>query len=71
VSVPHVLRPESGVPFHVQIAEQAGASRDEVVSSRLIGLPAAGLGVTHVLPAAIAAYDARRRHAGRRGQVGR
>jgi alkylhydroperoxidase/carboxymuconolactone decarboxylase family protein YurZ len=52
------LRLESGIPFHVQSAKQAGASREEVISSILVGLPAAGLGVTQVLPAAIAAYDA-------------
>jgi alkylhydroperoxidase/carboxymuconolactone decarboxylase family protein YurZ len=52
------LRLESGIPFHVQSAKQAGASRDEVISAILVGLPAAGLGVTQVLPAAIAAYDA-------------
>lgn len=49
---------ESGIPFHVQMAKQAGASREEVISAILVGLPAAGLGVTRVLPAAIAAYDA-------------
>jgi alkylhydroperoxidase/carboxymuconolactone decarboxylase family protein YurZ len=53
------LRIESGVPFHVQAAKQAGASRAEVISAILIGLPAAGHGVTQVLPAAIAAYEAR------------
>jgi alkylhydroperoxidase/carboxymuconolactone decarboxylase family protein YurZ len=51
------LRMESGVPFHVQSAKQAGASRDEVISAILIGLPAAGQVVVQVLPAAIAAYD--------------
>jgi alkylhydroperoxidase/carboxymuconolactone decarboxylase family protein YurZ len=51
------LRMESGIPFHVQSAKQAGASRQEVISAILVGLPAAGLGVTHVLPAAIASYD--------------
>lgn len=51
------LRLESGVPFHVRIAKQAGASRDEVISALLIGLPAAGHGVTQVLPAAIQAWD--------------
>ena len=51
------LRLESGVPFHVQSAKQAGASRDEVISAILIGLPAAGSGVTQCLPAALAAYD--------------
>jgi alkylhydroperoxidase/carboxymuconolactone decarboxylase family protein YurZ len=51
------LHMESGVPFHVKLAKAAGASRDEVISAVLIGLPAAGLGVTQVLPAAIQAYD--------------
>jgi alkylhydroperoxidase/carboxymuconolactone decarboxylase family protein YurZ len=52
------LRLESGVPFHVQLARRAGASRAEVVSAILVGLPAAGNGVTQCLPAALAAYDA-------------
>ena len=51
------LRMDSGVPFHVQLAKQAGASRAEVVSAILIGLPAAGHAVTQSLPAALAAYD--------------
>lgn len=51
------LRLENGIPFHVQSAKQAGASREEVISAVLIGLPAAGNGVTQVLPAAVAAYD--------------
>jgi alkylhydroperoxidase/carboxymuconolactone decarboxylase family protein YurZ len=52
------LRLESGVPFHVQSAKEAGASRQEVISAILVGLPAAGHGITQTLPAAIAAYDA-------------
>lgn len=51
------LRLESGVPFHVVHARELGASRDEVISAVLVGLPAAGNGVTQVLPAAIRAYD--------------
>jgi alkylhydroperoxidase/carboxymuconolactone decarboxylase family protein YurZ len=51
------LRLESGVPFHVARAREAGASRAEVVSAILVGLPAAGNAVTQVLPAAIEAYD--------------
>ena len=51
------LRMESGVPFHAKLAKAAGASRDEVISAVLVGLPAAGLGVTQALPAAIDAYD--------------
>jgi alkylhydroperoxidase/carboxymuconolactone decarboxylase family protein YurZ len=52
-----VLRMESGVPFHVRSAKAAGASRLEVISALLIGLPAAGQIVVQVLPAALAAYD--------------
>jgi alkylhydroperoxidase/carboxymuconolactone decarboxylase family protein YurZ len=52
------LRLDSGVPFHVQLAKRAGASRAEVISAILVGLPAAGNAVTASLPAAIAAYDA-------------
>jgi alkylhydroperoxidase/carboxymuconolactone decarboxylase family protein YurZ len=50
---------ESGIPFHVAIAKEAGASRDEVISAILIGLPAAGNVVTRALPSAIQAYDSR------------
>ena len=51
------LRLESGIPFHVQTAKQAGASREEVISAILVGLPAAGNAVTQVLPTAIAVFD--------------
>jgi alkylhydroperoxidase/carboxymuconolactone decarboxylase family protein YurZ len=53
-----VLRLESGVPFHVRAAKDAGASREEVISALLVGLTAAGHVVTQALPAAVAAYDA-------------
>lgn len=52
-----VLRMESGIPFHVHAAKRAGASRAEVISAILVGLPAAGHVVTQVLPSALAAYD--------------
>ncbi len=51
------LRMESGVPFHVASAKAAGASREEIISAILVGLPAAGQVVVQVLPAALAAYD--------------
>lgn len=51
------LRLESGVPFHAAHAKALGASRDEVISAILVGLPAAGNAVTQVLPAALQAYD--------------
>ena len=50
-------RLERGVPFHAAQAKAAGATREEVVSAILIGLPAAGNQVVQVLPAALAAYD--------------
>ena len=51
------MRLDSGVPFHVAHAKAAGASRDEVLSAILVGLPAAGNAVVHALPAALEAYD--------------
>lgn len=50
-------RMDSGVPFHVAHAKAAGASRDEVVSAILVGLPAVGHVVTQALPAALRTYD--------------
>jgi alkylhydroperoxidase/carboxymuconolactone decarboxylase family protein YurZ len=52
------MRMESGIPFHVRSAKQAGATRAEVISAVLVGLPAAGQVVIQGLPAALAAYDA-------------
>ena len=57
LSVLAVLRLESGIPFHVQMAKQKGATRAEVISAILVGLPAAGHVVTQALPGALAAYD--------------
>ena len=58
IAVLAALRLESGIPFHVNAAKAQGASREEVISAVLVGLPAAGHSVTQVLPAAIATYDA-------------
>jgi len=51
------LRRNSGIPFHVKMAKEAGASREEIISAVLVGLPAAGHVVSEVLPAVINAYD--------------
>lgn len=40
------MRLESGVAFYVKSAKQAGATREEVISALLVGLPAAGHVVT-------------------------
>lgn len=47
----------SGIPFHVVSLKEKGATRDEVISAILLGLPAAGHIVTQALPAAIEAFD--------------
>ena len=47
----------SGLPFHVQRLRELGATRDEVISAVLVGLPAVGHQVVAALPAALAAYD--------------
>jgi len=48
----------SGIPFHVGLAKAAGASREEVISAILVGLPAVGNTVIEALPVALEAYDA-------------
>lgn len=50
-------RLESGLPFHVAHAKSLGASRDEIVSAILAGLPAVGNAVIQALPVALDAYD--------------
>ncbi|CAG0942717.1 4-carboxymuconolactone decarboxylase [Candidatus Brocadiaceae bacterium] len=57
IAVLAALRLESGIPFHVKHAKMLGASRDEVISAVLIGLPAAGNAVIQSIPIAVQAYD--------------
>ena len=52
-----VMRLESGLPFHVKMAKSHGATREEIISSILVGLPAAGNVVISALPIALAAFD--------------
>lgn len=47
-----------GIAFHVGLALRAGASRDEVASAALVGMPAVGLRVLDGYAAALAAVDA-------------
>ena len=51
------VRLESGLPFHVKMAKSHGATRDEIISSVLVGLPAVGNTVIQALPIALAAFD--------------
>lgn len=57
IAVLAALNRVSGIPYHVLSAKAAGATREEVISAVLVGLPAAGHIVTQALPAAIEAYD--------------
>ena len=47
----------SGITFHVLSAKSHGASRQEVLSAILLGLPAAGAIVIGAVPVALEAYD--------------
>lgn len=60
IAVLAASRLESGLDFHVAEARASGASREEVVSAVLAGLPAVGNGVIAALPIAINAYDRER-----------
>lgn len=46
-----------GLLYHVQAAKKLGASRDEVKSAILVGLPAVGLTIIDPLEAALKAFD--------------
>ena len=58
VAVLSALRMTSGIPFHVSAAKALGATREQIASAVLLGLPAAGNAVTQSLPVALDAYDA-------------
>ena len=57
IAVLAALLLESGIPFHVKHAKMFGASRDEIISAVLVGLPAAGNVVIQSIPIAVQAYD--------------
>ena len=46
-----------GLLYHVHSAKKLGASRDEVKSAILVGLPAVGLTIIDPLEAALKAFD--------------
>lgn len=48
---------ESGIPFHVKSAKEAGATRNDIISATLLGLPAVGNQVVKALPIALDAFD--------------
>jgi len=46
---------DSGMPFHVVVARDAGATRDEIISAIMLGLP--GQRATKGLEIALDSYD--------------
>ncbi|MDS1028887.1 carboxymuconolactone decarboxylase family protein [Bacillota bacterium LX-D] len=48
---------ESGIPFHVKRAKELGATREDIKSAILLGLPAVGNKVVKALPIALNAFD--------------
>ena len=57
IAVLAALRLEGGLPFHVKHAKSIGATRDEIISAVLVGLPATGNVVIQALPIAVQAFD--------------
>jgi alkylhydroperoxidase/carboxymuconolactone decarboxylase family protein YurZ len=57
IAVLSALRLTSGIPFHVGSAKSHGATRDEILSAVLVGLPAVGNTVIQSLPVALDAFD--------------
>lgn len=57
IAVLAAVRMSGGMAFHVKSAKKLGATRDEVKSAVLVGLPAVGLQVLDSLPLALCSYD--------------
>ncbi len=57
ISVLSAVHMPGGLPFHVISAKKLGASREEIKSAVLVGLPAVGLAVIEALPIALTSYD--------------
>ena len=57
ISVLAAIRMTGGLNFHVKSAKELGASRDEVKSAVLVGLPVAGITLVDALEAALSTYD--------------
>jgi len=57
IAVLAAVRMSGGMAFHVKSAKKLGATRDEIKSAVLVGLPAVGLQVLESLSAALCSYD--------------
>ena len=57
ISVLSAVKMCGGLDFHVKSARELGASRNEIKSAVLVGLPAVGITVIDAFEAALKAYD--------------
>nr|NQU92861.1 carboxymuconolactone decarboxylase family protein [Bacteroidota bacterium] len=57
LAVMAATRLHTGLPYHVKHAKSLGATREEVASAILTGLPAVGNIVIQALPIALESYD--------------
>ncbi len=57
IAVLSAIRMTGGLNLHVKNAKKLGASRDEVKSAVIVGLPAVGITVIDSLEIALNAYD--------------
>ena len=57
ISVLAATKMISGIDFHVKSAKELGASKEEIKSAVLVGLPAVGITVVDALEIALDAYD--------------
>ncbi len=57
IAVLAAVRLLGGLPFHVKSAKALGATREEIISTVLTGIPAVGLIVTEALPVALQSFD--------------
>lgn len=48
---------ENGLPYHVDSAKNAGATKEEIIHAALMALPPAGHKVTQVLPVIVKSFE--------------
>lgn len=61
IAVLAVMRFESNLLFHVKMAKSSGTTKNKIISSILVGLPAVGNGIIQSLPIALEAFDSKQR----------
>lgn len=57
IAVLSAVRLISGLEFHVKSAKELGATKEEVKSAVLVGLPAVGIIATEAMDVALKSYD--------------